>query len=70
MLRFNIDLGIVWETVQEDLPPLKEQVKLIAQGGHGYAEILDAYMEEDPFIAEGLFTASLHPFNAALMRSH
>ena len=26
---FNIDLGIVWETVQEDLPPLKEQVKLI-----------------------------------------
>jgi len=30
---FNIDLGIVWETVQEDLPPLKEQVKLILRDG-------------------------------------
>jgi uncharacterized protein YciI len=26
------------------------------------------FMEADPFIARGLFTASLHPFNAALMR--
>jgi len=26
---FNVDLGIVWETVQEDLPILKERVKLI-----------------------------------------
>jgi len=29
---FDIDLGIVWEIVQEDLAPLKEQVKLILEG--------------------------------------
>jgi uncharacterized protein YciI len=28
------------------------------------------FMEADPFVAEGLFTASLHRFNAALMRGH
>jgi uncharacterized protein YciI len=28
------------------------------------------FMQEDPFVSEGLFTASLHPFNAALMRNH
>lgn len=27
------------------------------------------FMEEDPFVSEGLFTATLHPFVAALMRS-
>lgn len=27
------------------------------------------FMEQDPFIAEGLFTASLHPFNVALKRT-
>lgn len=26
------------------------------------------YMEEDPFVKEGLFGAELHPFKAALMR--
>ena len=31
---------------------IKEQVKLIAGGRHGYAEVLDAYMEEAPFISE------------------
>jgi uncharacterized protein YciI len=25
-------------------------------------------MEQDPFVFEGLFTATLHPFNAALIR--
>jgi hypothetical protein len=25
-------------------------------------------MEEDPFVAEGLFDVSLHPFRAALIR--
>ncbi len=28
------------------------------------------FMEEDPFVAEGLFRATLHPFNAALVRRH
>jgi uncharacterized protein YciI len=28
------------------------------------------FMEADPFVSEGLFTASLHPFRAALMRGH
>ena len=27
------------------------------------------FMEDDPFVSEGLFTATLHPFVAALMRS-
>ncbi len=31
---------------------IKDQVKLIREGGHGYAEVLDAYMEEAPFIAK------------------
>jgi sirohydrochlorin cobaltochelatase len=31
---------------------IKAQVGLIATGGHGYREVLDAYMEEAPFIAE------------------
>jgi len=26
------------------------------------------FMEEDPFVSEGLFTADLHPFRAALVR--
>ncbi len=26
------------------------------------------FMEEDPFVAHGLFRASLHPFHAALVR--
>jgi uncharacterized protein len=26
------------------------------------------FMEEDPFVAKGLFAASLHPFSAALIR--
>jgi uncharacterized protein YciI len=26
------------------------------------------FMEEDPFVSEGLFTATLHPFRAALLR--
>ena len=29
-----------------------DPVELIAEGGHGYAEVLDAYMEEEPFIAK------------------
>ena len=31
---------------------IKSQVALIAGGNHGYAEVLDAYMEEAPCIAE------------------
>ena len=31
---------------------IKAQVELIAQGESGYAEVLDAYMEEDPFISK------------------
>ena len=31
---------------------IKAQVALIAEGGHGYAEVLEAYMEEAPFIAK------------------
>jgi uncharacterized protein YciI len=27
------------------------------------------FMNADPFVAEGLFTASLHPFRAALVRN-
>ncbi|MCP3976293.1 MAG: hypothetical protein GY720_17555 [bacterium] len=28
-----------------------------------------AFMEADPFLSEGLFTAELHPFRAALVRN-
>lgn len=28
-----------------------------------------AFMKEDPFVSEGLFGATLHPFHAAFMRS-
>ncbi|MGI9240457.1 MAG: CbiX/SirB N-terminal domain-containing protein [Verrucomicrobiales bacterium] len=31
---------------------IKAQVELIAEGGYGYAEVIDAYMEEAPFIAK------------------
>lgn len=31
---------------------IEDQVKFIREGGHGFAEVLDAYMEEAPFIAK------------------
>lgn len=31
---------------------IQDQVKLIRSGGHGFAEVLDAYMEEAPFVAD------------------
>ncbi len=31
-------------------------------------EAARAFMEADPFVSEGLFTAQLHPFHAALTR--
>ncbi len=31
---------------------IKAQVELIKNGGHGFAEVLDAYMEEAPLVAE------------------
>jgi sirohydrochlorin cobaltochelatase len=31
---------------------IQDQVKLIREGGHGFAEVVDAYMEEAPFVAE------------------
>ena len=31
-------------------------------------EAATAFMEEDPFVASGMFGASLHPYRAALMR--
>lgn len=31
---------------------IKDQVALIREGGHGFAEVLDAYMEEAPFVAK------------------
>lgn len=31
---------------------IKDQVKLIREGGHGFAEVVDAYMEEAPFVAK------------------
>jgi sirohydrochlorin cobaltochelatase len=31
---------------------IRTQVELIRDGGHGFAEVLEAYMEEAPFIAE------------------
>jgi uncharacterized protein len=33
------------------------------------AEDAKRFMEEDPFVANGLFTATLHPFAASLMRA-
>lgn len=31
---------------------IQTQVQLIREGGHGFAEVLDAYMEEAPFVAD------------------
>ncbi len=31
---------------------IQDQVKLISEGGYGFAEVLDAYMEEAPFVAK------------------
>lgn len=31
---------------------IKDQVRYIREGGHGYAEVVDAYMEEAPFVAK------------------
>jgi sirohydrochlorin cobaltochelatase len=31
---------------------IQDQVKLIREGGYGFAEVVDAYMEEAPFVAE------------------
>lgn len=31
---------------------IQDQVRLIREGGHGFAEVLDAYMEEAPLVAE------------------
>jgi sirohydrochlorin cobaltochelatase len=31
---------------------IKDQVALILEGGHGFAEVVDAYMEEAPFVAK------------------
>jgi sirohydrochlorin cobaltochelatase len=31
---------------------IQDQVKLIREGGYGFAEVLDAYMEEAPFVAD------------------
>lgn len=31
-------------------------------------EAAGRFMEEDPFVSEGLFKATLHPFNVALIR--
>jgi uncharacterized protein with HEPN domain len=30
---FSVDLGLVWGTIHQDLPPLKEQSRLILQQG-------------------------------------
>ena len=37
---------------QNSTKAIKDQVELIAASGAGYAAVLDAYMEEQPFIAE------------------
>jgi len=37
---------------QNSTKAIKDQVALIKASGAGYAEVLDAYMEEQPFIAE------------------
>jgi sirohydrochlorin cobaltochelatase len=31
---------------------IQDQVKLIREGGHGFAEVVDAYMEQAPLVAE------------------
>ncbi len=31
---------------------IQDQVQLIREGGHGFAEVVDAYMEEAPFVAD------------------
>lgn len=31
---------------------IQDQVKLIREGGYGFAEVIDAYMEEAPFVAD------------------
>jgi sirohydrochlorin cobaltochelatase len=31
---------------------IQDQVRLIREGGHGFAEVMDAYMEEAPFVAD------------------
>ena len=31
---------------------IKDQVRLISEGGYGFAEVIDAYMEEAPLVAE------------------
>ncbi len=31
---------------------IQDQVRLIREGGHGFAEVVDAYMEEAPFVAD------------------
>ncbi|MGA0846125.1 MAG: CbiX/SirB N-terminal domain-containing protein, partial [Luteolibacter sp.] len=37
---------------QNSTKAIKDQARLIAESGAGYAAVLDAYMEEAPFIAE------------------
>jgi sirohydrochlorin cobaltochelatase len=37
---------------QNSTKAIRDQVELIAASGAGYAAVLDAYMEEQPFIAE------------------
>ena len=37
---------------QNSTKAIRDQVELIASSGAGYAAVLDAYMEEQPFIAE------------------
>jgi sirohydrochlorin cobaltochelatase len=31
---------------------IQDQVRLISEGGHGFAEVVDAYMEQAPFVAD------------------
>ena len=37
---------------QNSTKAIKDQAQLIAESGAGYAAVLDAYMEEQPFIAD------------------
>ncbi len=43
---------------QNSTKAIRDQAELIAQSGAGYAAVLDAYMEEQPFIAEWAEMAS------------
>jgi sirohydrochlorin cobaltochelatase len=43
---------------QNSTTAIRDQAELIAQSGAGYAAVLDAYMEEQPFIAEWAEMAS------------